>query len=50
MQVEYALVQTAKTGPALVFSNPSASMVPIICGFFIGGLLGPRLGAYISSG
>jgi hypothetical protein len=40
LRVEWEAVQTAKTGPPLVFLNPIASMVPIIGGFFIGGPVG----------
>jgi hypothetical protein len=40
LRVEWEAVQTAKTGPTLVFSNPISSMVPIIGGFFIGGPVG----------
>jgi hypothetical protein len=36
LRVESGPVQTVKTDPALVFSNPFASIVPIICGFIIG--------------
>jgi len=48
MRIEFSLAQTAKTDPALVFPNPFASMVPITRGLFIGGPLGPRLGAYFT--
>jgi hypothetical protein len=40
MRIKLAAIQTVKTGPPLVFSNPFASMVPIMRGFFIGGPIG----------
>jgi hypothetical protein len=49
MRLESVSVQTVKTGPSLVSSDPFASMVPIMVVYSLAAQMGPRLGAYITS-